>query len=300
MKSFGKSFGVRAAIGGATILSGVYAAALAQKDRQDHSVNWSANPPSLGQPVAPIEGQLAAGQLSDEIPAPESRSLATMASGLIPDQPSPGQQRSVQLVQHTEPAGIGMELPASLSADSAEEAGSELSSSAPVGWSMPPADNPTPSQNTTASEAPAMALPVADAPPQADLGSPLAAESPSGLAPQAALGAAMSGPPAAMGIPAELGPAADLSVGASEHAAPSVFATPTAADPPSVLSQGLSVGPAATQDVANLSNVQPQIAEEAAAAAAVATGVAIVASDSAGGPANLLRSDATDMNALRG
>ena len=178
MKSFGKSFGVRAAIGGATILSGVYAAALAQKDRQDHSVNWSANPPSLGQPVAPIAGELAAGKLSDEIPAPELASLATMANGLLPDQPSPGQQPSVQLVQHTEPAGIGMELPASLSADSVKEAGSEVSTSAPTGWSMPPADHPTPSQNTAADELPAMALPVADAPPQADFGSPLENESP--------------------------------------------------------------------------------------------------------------------------
>ncbi|MDG2223454.1 MAG: hypothetical protein P8L85_18880, partial [Rubripirellula sp.] len=310
MKSFGKSFGVRAAIGAATILSGVYAAALAQKDRQDHSVDWSANPPSLGQPVAPIEGQLAAGQISAENPAPDSGSLATMAGGLISDQQS--QQQSVQLVQHTEPAGIGMELPASLAATPAEEAATDSSSTTPANWSMPPAGNPVPAPAATAIEPPTMAFPAAGAPPQTEFGSPLAAEPAAALTPPAELaGAAMLGAPAAMEIPADLGagPAADLGasadlpVEASLPTSPSVFATPPMAEQSSVLSPELNAGQVGAQGVADLPNVQLQAASPYAgevAAAAVATGATIVANDSAGGPANLLRSDAADMNGLRG
>ncbi len=49
-----KAFGVRLTAGALTILFGAYAAALAQKDKQNDSETWSADAPSLGEPASPI------------------------------------------------------------------------------------------------------------------------------------------------------------------------------------------------------------------------------------------------------
>ena len=49
-----KSFGVRLGAGAVTILFGAYAAAIAQKDRQDDSDSWSAESPSIAGPASPI------------------------------------------------------------------------------------------------------------------------------------------------------------------------------------------------------------------------------------------------------
>ncbi len=49
-----KSFGVRLGAGAVTILFGAYAAALAQRDKQNSSDSWSAQAPSLGEPATPI------------------------------------------------------------------------------------------------------------------------------------------------------------------------------------------------------------------------------------------------------
>ena len=92
-----KAFGVRLAAGVATILFGAYAAALAQKDKQNDSSAWTAQPPSLGEPAAPIAG------ISEDtwISQPESassNSLADFAAGAFNQSP-------VALVQHTEEAG---------------------------------------------------------------------------------------------------------------------------------------------------------------------------------------------------
>lgn len=51
-----KAFGLRLAAGVATILFGAYAAALAQKDKQNDPSAWTAQAPSLGEPAAPIAG----------------------------------------------------------------------------------------------------------------------------------------------------------------------------------------------------------------------------------------------------
>ncbi|TWU46210.1 Large cysteine-rich periplasmic protein OmcB precursor [Rubripirellula tenax] len=51
-----KSFGVRLAAGLVTIVFGAYAAALAQKDKQNGTSSWTAEAPSIGQPAAPIAG----------------------------------------------------------------------------------------------------------------------------------------------------------------------------------------------------------------------------------------------------
>ncbi|QDT04828.1 Large cysteine-rich periplasmic protein OmcB precursor [Rubripirellula lacrimiformis] len=51
-----KSFGVRLGAGLVTIIFGAYAAALAQKDKENSSGSWTAQAPSLGEPAAPIAG----------------------------------------------------------------------------------------------------------------------------------------------------------------------------------------------------------------------------------------------------
>ena len=49
-----KSFGVRLGAGAVTILFGAYAAAIAQKDRQEESDSWNAEAPSQVEPASPI------------------------------------------------------------------------------------------------------------------------------------------------------------------------------------------------------------------------------------------------------
>jgi uncharacterized repeat protein (TIGR01451 family) len=143
-----KSFGVRLAAGATTILFGAYAAALAQKDKQDTSNTWTASVPSLGAPAAPIADVGAdASWLSDP-----SKSLQQAASDLVESaQPAAG---PVQLVQHTEPvepaddgAGPAFDttfLPATFGEAPADEPAEvpsdESADQGPRGWGLPAGD----------------------------------------------------------------------------------------------------------------------------------------------------------------
>ncbi len=93
-----KSFGVRLGAGAVTILFGAYAAALAQKDRQDESDSWTAETPSLAAPASPIA------DIGDDSwlhqPATELEQGAAADHSLDATFQPAG---SVQLVQHTEP-----------------------------------------------------------------------------------------------------------------------------------------------------------------------------------------------------
>lgn len=82
-----KPLGIKLAAGAVTILFGAYAAAIAQRDKQDSSESWSAKTPSLGEPATPIA------DISEEswLSQPSQDATASAAS-------------PVQLVQHTEPA----------------------------------------------------------------------------------------------------------------------------------------------------------------------------------------------------
>ncbi len=138
-----KSFGVRLGAGAVTILFGAYAAAIAQKDRQDDSDSWSAESPSIAGPASPIADaggdswlDQPAAKFDDEPSAQELGDTNYQPAG------------SVQLVQHTEPiAGdespqmpsFNNALPGSLGVEH-DQAGDELSvaGAAPdTDWMMP-------------------------------------------------------------------------------------------------------------------------------------------------------------------
>ncbi|MFK8114329.1 MAG: CARDB domain-containing protein [Rubripirellula sp.] len=119
-----KSFGVRLAAGAITILFGAYAAAVAQKDKQSSPGAWTAGPPSLGEPAAPIAGMDDDAWLSQPRPSTDP-------------QPSNFEPGALQLVQHTE------EVPT----ESPSTSGPSLDfSSLPAGLgdSPAPADTPNP------------------------------------------------------------------------------------------------------------------------------------------------------------
>ncbi len=100
-----KSFGVRLGAGAVTILFGAYAAALAQKDRQDESDSWTAENPSIAQPATPIAD---IGQDS-WLKEPET-ALARTGAGPVQQASSTLTQDAngaIQLVQHAEPVDAG-------------------------------------------------------------------------------------------------------------------------------------------------------------------------------------------------
>ncbi|KAA1258854.1 Large cysteine-rich periplasmic protein OmcB precursor [Rubripirellula obstinata] len=146
-----KAFGVRLAAGVATILFGAYAAALAQKDKQNDSTAWTAQPPSLGEPAAPIAG-IGEDTWISQPESDASNSLADFAGSAF--------NQSVALVQHTEDVGSNelrgelrsapadsepafdvSSLPASLGEPQSESAGSPAMAMEVPDWTMdaPPA-----------------------------------------------------------------------------------------------------------------------------------------------------------------
>ncbi|MEM8667826.1 MAG: hypothetical protein AAGG48_09945 [Planctomycetota bacterium] len=325
MKSFGKSLGVRLAIGGATILSGVYAAALAQKDRQDQSESWSSDLPSLGQPVTPIEGQVPVSELQDAPP-----SLASMAADAFQSSRQPesdgafsnatlgDSDGSVQLVQHTEPVDTGMELPASLGEPAADPPSVETPD-----WTLP--NNTDGSAPATDSSAPSMTFPGSDVSPTpaaTTMGAPVAVggESPAmdlpvdlgpsvDAGPAVQTGPGLGAPSFNAGPSANLGPATDL---AGDQGAGSGLPNAQLQTSPDMQFyaeddvQYLSTGPEFEQPNAGTNNASIGAAAITGAAAGAFAGA--VAEDvldagsavvGAGEPANSLRSDQAGVNALR-
>ena len=148
-----KSFGVRLAAGLLTILFGAYAAAVAQKDKQNDPQAWAAQPPSLGKPAMPIAGmdeQSWIHQPAVENPAQELHDLAASAFAPADNSPlPPTESGDVALIQHTEAAteppsdqrgGFGFAaLPASLGAPTGETPQGEASE--PESHTLPPASD---------------------------------------------------------------------------------------------------------------------------------------------------------------
>ncbi|TWT49167.1 Large cysteine-rich periplasmic protein omcB precursor [Rubripirellula amarantea] len=130
-----KSFGLRLTAGIVTILFGAYAAALAQRDKQNDSQAWTAQAPSLGEPAAPIAGMNEDSWISQPAENLEnaSNSLADFAANAF--SPPKG---DVVLVQHTEdmpaaPGGFDMPgLPASLG----EPAAQTMEETPAVNWGI--------------------------------------------------------------------------------------------------------------------------------------------------------------------
>ncbi len=103
-----KSFGVRLGAGLVTIIFGCYAAALAQKDKQNDASSWTAGVPSLGEPAAPIAAMNEESWLSK--PADASRSAVAALGKVVQANANFDSTEhddvfgtgSVALVQHTE------------------------------------------------------------------------------------------------------------------------------------------------------------------------------------------------------
>lgn len=149
-----KSFGVRLGAGLVTIIFGAYAAALAQKDKQDDTTAWSAQVPSLVEPASPIADEPTSSWLGQpETNADEPvRAAANFAAP--PTQFSPSHDDvfgggGVELVQHTEEmphndmraestdSGPSMTFNPSMAPNfQADEAPTESGG----GWTMPPTD----------------------------------------------------------------------------------------------------------------------------------------------------------------
>ncbi len=156
-----KSFGARLGVGAVTILLGAFAAAQAQKDRQNTaSKEWVATtPPSLGQPPSPLAA----------VSGPDSRQNPSTSSALAQAAGAFSSSSAVQLVQHTEevpppadqpeePETNSLELPA-FNPGGLETSGEPTVASTDVpNWALPENESPPPS-----AEAPAlsMSLPVA-------------------------------------------------------------------------------------------------------------------------------------------
>ena len=98
-----KSFGVRLGAGAVTILFGAYAAALAQKDRQEESNSWTAENPSIAEPATPIAdiGQDSWLKEPETGLAGADAGPVKQASSTVTQDPS----GAIQLVQHAEPVG---------------------------------------------------------------------------------------------------------------------------------------------------------------------------------------------------
>lgn len=149
-----KSFGVRLGAGLVTIIFGAYAAALAQKDKQDDTTAWSAQVPSLGEPAAPIEGEPAGSWLGEpetdfDQPVRAAASFAAPPTQFSPNHDDVFGGGSVELVQHTEEiprndmrsgssdSGPSMTFNPSMVPESQADAAPPQSDG---GWTMPPTD----------------------------------------------------------------------------------------------------------------------------------------------------------------
>lgn len=189
-----KPFGVRLAAGAVTILFGAYAAALAQRDKQDSSDSWSAQSPSLGEPATPIADISEETWLSQPARDPGASTPTDVPGGF--ETPS-----AVQLVQHTEqvdnetravsaPAFDTSALPPSLADENTGDDGDADQESQPAtatigapDWTLP-AQGDSPHESSSPSLA--MTLP-ADVPaagtdlstqPQAQMAPPVQTELP--------------------------------------------------------------------------------------------------------------------------
>ena len=179
-----KSFGVRFAAGAITILFGAYAAALAQKDKQNNLKLWSAKAPSLGEPATPIAEGPSEGDDESWLTAPSSN-MEDAASRLAGSFES---ANPVQLVQHTETAEGDSEAsapafdPSSLPATLGDETASASSDVAVPDWTLPAGQGGAEAQ-TVAETGPGLAMTFpADGPqqvaaePQVAVGSQLPSE----------------------------------------------------------------------------------------------------------------------------
>ncbi len=130
------SLGARIGVGAVTLVLGAFAAAQAQKDRQNtKSEEWVATtPPSLSQPPAPlaaVSGELAAAEIS---PAPLGEETAPNTDDVF------GRGSAIQLVQHTEES-VGdaptLALPAMGGGDTIDAP--VVSAAEAPGWALPTA-----------------------------------------------------------------------------------------------------------------------------------------------------------------
>jgi uncharacterized repeat protein (TIGR01451 family) len=135
-----KAFGVRFAAGALTILFGAYAAALAQKEKQNDTESWSADATHLGQPAAPIADIRAADWIS---------------------QPEADGEQPVQLVQHSEPIDSAA-APNSFAIADLEETLDEPGDVPVPDWTLPGADTVATDGAQAATAPAAMSLPGSD------------------------------------------------------------------------------------------------------------------------------------------
>lgn len=301
-----KSFGVRLAAGAVTILFGAYAAAIAQKDKQDSSDSWNAEAPSLGEPAMPIASVEDGSWLSQ----PESQ-LSRQESALeLAEAPSPGvtdADSPVQLVQHTEPVGEAPSggpsfepsmLPSSLGAPEATGTATNADSAAVAddqSWMLPPSES-------AAATAAADGVSAGDVSEGADQPAMTMSFPGAGFDPSAA-GAPSVGDPSPNVVPeVQLAEVPEMEFFAAESGGPT---EPNSADPPSsgvgsVMSefdaaasipsgdtsdpfQSPDAGPAMTSG--SVSGMTPPSAESSAIESQ--------------GPTNLLRSGDSSANVLR-
>ena len=282
-----KSFGVRLAAGAVTILFGAYAAALAQKDKQDSSNSWNAESPSQGEPALPIaSGEEASWLTPPASQLSEQERALTMSDAKPVTSSQAGEASPVQLVQHTEPAEAtpsdapGFDpsvLPPSLGAPEASETNDPTSAAtatlAQPSWMVPPtAATDSDAAGTDAAGNAAMSMTFPTPGVTAD-------------------GAAVSGEsaPTTQGVAT---PGMEFSVpetGASEKLA----SDPSVADP--ALQQFEAAAVAPTTDTSNPFQ-SPDAPSIAVPADAQTTDLATANQ----GPTNLLRGGDSNANTLRG
>jgi uncharacterized repeat protein (TIGR01451 family) len=156
-----KSFGVRLGAGAVTILFGAYAAAIAQKDRQEESDSWTAEAPSQIEPASPIAEMADASWLHQPETDLGGQSDSSMAAAEPIEEGIFRPAGSVQLVQHTEPAdqaeaedapAFGGPLPDSLGVSVQEESQGE---DPETSWMLP---DPSESPAAAPASGPAMSM----------------------------------------------------------------------------------------------------------------------------------------------
>ena len=298
-----KSFGVRLAAGAVTILFGAYAAAIAQKDKQDSSDSWNAEAPSLGEPAMPIASMEDDSWLSQ----PESQLSQQETALELAEAPNPGVAEAdspVQLVQHTEPVGDAPTggpsfdpsmLPSSLGtpeATGAENDGDAPAATSDQSWMMPPSDSAATDAAATAatgdgstgSEQPGMTMSFPGA----------------GFDPSAA-GAASDQPSANTMPEVQLAEVPEMEFFAAEKGGP---ADPTTADSAAGVEAAMTDFDAAasipsgdTSDPFQSPNAGPSMT--AAGAPGIDSQTADPSAAAAEGPTNLLRSGDSNANVLR-
>ena len=157
-----KSFGVRLAAGIVTIVFGAYAAAVAQKDKQNDPQAWTAQAPSLGDPAMPIAGINEESWISQPTagdPARELTELAASAFGAT-DQ----SEHEVALVQFNEDIPTGPVDEGPSSREPLEQSSSFDVSSLPASLGEPPTQVPSfeAPQDLESRQSTELAVPVPD------------------------------------------------------------------------------------------------------------------------------------------